>query len=415
VNRITVIGIGYKPLNKRTQEIMEGARVILATTRLLTVFQGYDLFDRVKEKVLVIDSVERTMEYLKTALSQESLLPVVVLASGDPMFSGIGSRIVRELGKEPVEVIPDLSSIQVAFSRIKEPWEEAFLVSLHGGPDPKKRRRLPYEIGHIPRLIRHHQRIAILTDRENNPQAIAATLPPDVLVYVFEKLGYDDERITQGTPREIAARIFADPNLVIIKRIGDSDSDQRIPFGLTETEISHSRGLITKDEVRAITLHALRLPARGIFWDIGAGSGSISIEAARLCPELTVYAIENEKEQADHIEANKMRFDAANVNVVRGLAPRALITLPRPDRVFIGGNRGKLNDIIDVVADTPAKIVVANAVTLKTLSAVLEGLEKKSFLTTVTGVSVWRTRVLAGAKQARALNPVFIVKGEKPV
>jgi len=230
MTKIYVIGIGYKPFNKWEREIIHHSDFILSSSRLFEVFKRYEEFAEAEERVRVIDTVDETINFIraqnieqKTKTSHSELRTIVLLASGDPLFFGIGRRVISEFGKDMVEILPDLSSIQVAFSKIKEPWDNAFFMSLHGGPDPKKRRRLEYEIEDIPVLLERHKKIAILTDRENNPAEIAKVLtlspitydPPPVM-YVCERLGYPEERITRGRPEAIAGRSFSYPNVVII-------------------------------------------------------------------------------------------------------------------------------------------------------------------------------------------------------
>ncbi len=132
---------------------------------------------------------------------------------------------------------------------------------------------------------------------------------------------------------------------------GSADS-RPYQFGLTEDSIQHSRGLITKNEVRAATLHQLQLPRKGVFWDIGAGSGSLSIEAARANPHLTVYAIEHKEEELENIKNNIVKFGCYNIVPIFGRAPEALVALPDPDRVFIGGSSGSLPDIVALTCQT---------------------------------------------------------------
>ena len=448
VNKLSVIGIGYRPLCKRAKELLLGAEVILASGRLLEVFTRYDEYEAVKHRIKVINKVPETIEYIKQRFSQSSLQPIALLASGDPLFFGIGRKIQEEFGKEAVEILPDLSSVQEAFARIHEPWDDAFFISLHGGPDIAKRRKLPYEAGDIPGLLQRHGKIGILTDPENNPVLIAKILesairqdpsspfslplkgrgrggdafvvPQSVIVMsVCERLGYPDEKITQGTPEEIAAKSFSDPNVVIVQESGvrrDPALAQGtgIKFGLREDEIDHERGLITKDEVRAATLHKLCLPEQGVLWDIGAGSGSVSLEAARLCPGIRVFAIEKEQQRIDTIKANVQKFGVRNVTVIQGSAPDVLEHIPAPDRVFIGGSGGSLDLIIDAVKEkTQAGIVVINAVTLDTLNNAVPALEKAGFSVDVAEVSVSRSRNVAGKLHMSALNPVFIVTGKR--
>ncbi|MFZ6007944.1 MAG: precorrin-6y C5,15-methyltransferase (decarboxylating) subunit CbiE [Nitrospirota bacterium] len=421
-NKLYVIGIGYKPLDKKAREIISRAGVILASNRLFEIFKGYDEFEAIKDKVKVINNVNETINFIHSLLRHSSTpaSPIVLLASGDPMFFGIGRRAVKEFGRDMVEILPDLSSVQIAFSRIKEPWDDAFLMSLHGGPDPEKRRRLPYTINDIPSLLQRHNKVAILTDRENNPSEIAKILNLSPIahsllpvMYVCERLGYQDEKITEGSPEEIAGMTFSEPNVVIIQRSAINSQSSATAFGLKETEISHSKGLITKDEVRAVTIHKLRLPQRGVLWDIGAGSGSVSIEAARLYPELKVFAVEKDKEQINHIRENKERFNSLNIEIISGEAPDALINLPSPDRVFVGGTSGRLKEIIDFISSMDCKHIVINATTIETLNEAIQHLGSNGFEPEVSEISIARSKDIAGKRHMSALNPVFVIKGEK--
>jgi precorrin-6B C5,15-methyltransferase / cobalt-precorrin-6B C5,C15-methyltransferase len=435
-NKLHVIGIGYRPLGKRAQELVRAADVILASSRLFDVFKRYDEYEAVKDCIKVINKVPDTIAFIKDALRTPStgsgqaqhsaLRTIVLLASGDPLFFGIGRRMREEFGKEAVEILPDLSSLQEAFARINEAWDDAVFISLHGGPDIAKRRALPYEAADIPMLLERSGKMGILTDRENNPSVVAKVLnsafpiPNSALVmYVCERLGYPDERITQGTPAEIAAASFSDPNVVIIVRdrvqgSGGRGQETRVTFGLREDEIDHERGLITKDEVRAVTLHKLRLPQNGVLWDIGAGSGSVSLEAAGICPGLTICAVEKEDERINTIRKNALQRRVGNVRIVHGSAPEALQDLPDPDRVFIGGSGGNLGEIIRLVNEKmPAGVVVINAASLDTLSAALTALDANGFRAEVAEISVSRSKVVAGKRLMSALNPVFIIRGEK--
>ncbi|MFZ5997112.1 MAG: precorrin-6y C5,15-methyltransferase (decarboxylating) subunit CbiE [Nitrospirota bacterium] len=440
-SKLYVIGIGYKPLNEKARAIVLKADSILVSRRLLEVFMRYEEFDAARARIREINNVDETIAFIHQHYKTEK---VVLLASGDPMFFGIGRRAVKEFGKDAVEIIPELSSIQIAFARIKEAWDDAFLMSLHGGPDPVKRRRLPYTIDDIPSLLQHYNKLAILTDKENNPSVIAGFLASaisdqqsEIKMHVGEKLGYPDERITEGTPGEIAGMTFSEPNVVIIiqkpagatlsegpyREAGRSESScsavsgsrkPDIRFGLTENRINHSRGLITKDEVRAITIHKLKLPSHGVLWDIGAGSGSVSIEAARLFPGLKVFAVEQNSEQIEHIKTNKAQFAVPNLEIIEGTAPGAVQDLPAPDRVFIGGSAGQLTGIIDTLAAAMhSGIVVINAATLETLREAIGKLESAGFQIDVTQVSISRMKEIGTGNYFLPLNPVFVIRGER--
>lgn len=224
MSRLYLVGIGFKPLEERARKVVLNSRLILTSSnRLFEIFKGYAEFEKVKDKVKVINNVDATIDYLKSAFRIPHSAIIVLLTSGDPMFSGIGRRAVNEFGKDALTIFPDLSSIQVAFSRIKETWDDAFLISLHGG----KRKKLKYEINDLPLLLKEHKKIAILTDKKNTPSAIAkAILKPSAISYqlsaikmfVCERLGYPDEKITEGIPEEIAGLHFSEPNVVIVLR-----------------------------------------------------------------------------------------------------------------------------------------------------------------------------------------------------
>jgi precorrin-6Y C5,15-methyltransferase (decarboxylating) len=187
-----------------------------------------------------------------------------------------------------------------------------------------------------------------------------------------------------------------------------------IKFGLSEDEIAHSRGLITKDEVRAVSIHKLRLPQKGVLWDVGAGSGSVSIEAARLLPGLRVYAIERNREQIELIQENKKKLGATNITTTCGEAPEILRDLPPPDRVFIGGHGGNLSGIVRRIKEKmPKGIIVINAIALETLNEAILVLENNGFDPEVSQVSVSRSKIVGGQRHMSALNPVFVIKGEK--
>ncbi len=446
MNKIYVIGIGYRPLDKRSKDIIYNSEVILANDRLLEVFKEYDEYENIKDRIKIINNVYETMEFIrkqiteqkaKTPNSERQTHNLTLLASGDPMFFGIGRMIVNEFGKDNVEILPDLSSVQTAFSRIKEPWSEAFFMSLHGGPDPAKRRKLEYEIRDIPKLLETHIKIAVLTDKINNPSEIAKVLTlslvsrlSSLIMYVCERLGCPDEKITEGSPREIAEKSFSHPNVVIIinrKALGvmrnelkkKTDYASRVThhnlkFGLREEEFQHTKGMITKDEVRAVTIHKLRFSQEGVFWDIGAGSGSISIEAARLYPELKVFAVERDEGEIKNINENRKRFKAANVETIKGEAPEALKDMPAPDRVFIGGSGGRIGEIISCVGARMSRgIMVINAVKLETLNEAVQALKEAGYITEVSEVAVSRSKIINGGKHIKALNPIFIITGEK--
>jgi precorrin-6B C5,15-methyltransferase / cobalt-precorrin-6B C5,C15-methyltransferase len=434
--KLVIIGIGYKPLDARARKALADTEYILGSRRLCEVFEQYPEYRELGHKIKRIDNVDQTMVFIREALSTSSA-DIVLLGSGDPLFYGIGARSVREFGKECVEILPDMTSLQTAFSRIGEPWDEALLISFHGGPNPEKRRRLKYGLTDLSNLLRDNDLIGILTDKDNDPPAIArylvATFPDcrALRMFIGEEMGYPGERITEGTAEDIAGMSFVHPNVVIIKKAEVAEEVSRagrpevsptnssdamiIPrFGLKESEFSHPRGLITKNEVRAVTIHFLRLPEKGVLWDIGSGSGSVAIEAARLFPGLDVYGIEKNEEHLAHIERNKVAFKVTNFTVVSGEAPAALEPLPAPDRVFIGGSGGNLRTIAESLGTLmPKGIAVINAATIETLGEAVKSLEETGFVVSVSQISVARSKPAGSHTYLSGLNPVFVIVGER--
>ncbi len=292
MKKIFVLGIGYSPLGPRALEALKNSSVILTSKRLVEVFLRYKEAPQYESRIKVIEGVDATMEFVHSFLKGGEGGSITILASGDPMFYGIGRRTIQEFGKGMVEVIPELSSIQVAFARAKEAWDDAHLISLHGGPYPGRRTN-KYQVGDIPDLVSRHKKLCILTDPVNNPKRIAEGLVdafgpnggPEMVV--CERLGYESERVVMGSPYSLQDQDFQDPNLVILLDKGS----QRPLFGLKEKEIGHTKGMITKDEVRAVVLHKLRLPPKGVVWDIGAGSGAISLEVSLISQYLDVFSV----------------------------------------------------------------------------------------------------------------------------
>lgn len=338
---------------------------------------------------------------------------VAVLASGDPLFFGISRRLLQEVDPELVTIFPARSSMQMAAARFKIPWDDAAYISLHG-------RDMEVEIS----LLLHHKKSFVFTDRVNSPGAIACRLL-DLLdhdegaaagwtVWVGEQLGLPEEKISTGSLAEIAARTFDPLNIMLLVR-GEDFLKNSTSFGLQEEQISHSRGLITKNEVRAVTIHGLCLPQEGVLWDIGAGSGSVSLEAALLRPNLQVFAVERHPEQLAHIRENRRRYGVYNIHIIDGEAPDALDELPDPDRVFIGGSGGHLQEIITYSVGRLAGEgrVVVNAVieeTRKKAPALLYG---AGLSVTMSDVSVSRHSFPETDRQERAFNSIRVCVGIK--
>ncbi len=403
---IYVIGIdGLLTLGKRAEELLMNAESVLASRRLDELLKEYAVYSSISEKLKVITPIDETMEFLRAASG-----PTAIVASGDPLFYGIGSKIMDAIPEAEVELLPALSSIQIAFSRIGVSWHDAELISLHGSTKRK------WTVEDLPLLCQRHQKLAILTGGENSPSKLAQMLPSESKVHVLERLGYPDERVSKGTPEEVSHMEFKDPNIMIVLT---AESNAPV-FGLNENEFAHERALITKDEVRAVALHKLRLPvgsSGGVFWDVGSGSGSVGIEARRLSPGMHVYAIEKDPSRVKDIRRNAKELCAGEINIIEGEAPevlKELANMAAPDRVFIGGGGASLKEIISsVISAMKGGIVVVSTITLESLTEAVSEFKSLGLTPEVTSLSVSRSQEVGGREYLKAENQIFLIKAVK--
>ena len=266
---------------------------------------------------------------------------VCVLASGDPGFFGIVRPLAERFGPDLLEVHPSASSVSLAFARLGLPWDDTVVVSAHG-------RSLD-----ATRL--HGRKVAVLTSPDNPPELVGKVLDGDGrTVAVCSRLGTEDESVVRTDVHGLASGTW-EPLSVVVLVDGDGVGPKSVSWGAPDDAYEHRAGMITKSEVRAVVLSKLELPATGVFWDVGAGSGSVAIEAAQLCSGLQVIAVERGSDDVERIHLNARAAGAA-IAVVHGDAPAALTGLPDPDCVFVGG--GGI-EVLDAVLERCAGRVVA--------------------------------------------------------
>ncbi len=383
----------------RIPEIPASCDCVVCTERLVPAGFGGDIIP-VAPLAAALQEIDRRL----------AGADVCVLASGDPLFFGIGRTLIERYGRERLEVRPAFSSLQLLCARLAIVRDDLDVVSLHGRPAVN-----------IPAAVLGRRRVAIFTDRTSSPDRVAAALleyfkaldaphlAQQFRIGVGERLGCADERLLEGDLWKMAATAFRHPNIMVLE--DRSPAGENAGFGLGEQEIRHSRGLITKDEVRAVTLHRLRLPATGVFWDIGAGSGSISLEAAAISPGLYIYAVERKPEELANIRANIVQYRRFTITPVAGGAPDILKNLPDPDRVFIGGSGGHLAAVIASAAARlrPGGRLVINAVTDRTVA------EAPRLLAT-HGLTVRSCRLRVHRVEQDVdteFNPITIITGQR--
>ena len=401
---ITIIGTGVSPddLTENQRAIIRSADILVGGKRLLAPFADLNC------KRFVIDKNLKSLgDFLEHEMTGQT---IVVLASGDPLFFGIGAFLMRRLGADRVRILPNISTVATAFARLGMPWQEARVISLHGRS----------HTGQLLRYLSVGDTVAVYTDPSHNPAWLAACLVEnglsDVTVWVLEQLGTPDERITRTTPEGVQAHPFSELNLVVLQPDSKRQTRPALFPGMPDDWFVHEKGLITKAEVRTITLSRLRLFDRAIFWDLGAGSGSVSIEAGQSISRGSIFAVEQHATRIAHIRENITRFGIGNIKVIEARLPDGLGDLPDPDRVFIGGGGENLAQIIRVAADRliESGIIVVNTVLIDNLTAARKVLDDLGFDVDMVQIQVSRGKSMPYSQRFEAANPVWIITGSKP-
>lgn len=407
-SKITIIGIGDDGLSGLTdssRRIVSEADLILGAPATLRLLGESIPGKRVALEVDMPSALRQAREAL------HARRPVLV-SSGDPLFYGIARYLCDRLGKDQFEVIPHVSSMQLAFARVKESWEDAYLTSLVGRP---------FEA--VVDRIRTAERVGLFSSDDYPPSKLARALLDRGIdyfrAYVCENLGSPDERVTQGELAELAGMDFDPLNVMILVRKPDRPdqvagvSRHRL-FGNPDDAFAQSqpkRGLITQAEVRSIALAQLDIRPTSVVWDIGAGSGSVAIEAAQLAHQGQVFAVEPEAGDLALIEANAESFGVPNVRPISGRAPEVLASLPHPDAVFIGGTGRQVGAVLKAAFErlVPGGRLAVNVVTIDGLAVAHQTLRSLA-----GDVALWTINISRGIDQMdrvrfQAVNPTFLL------
>lgn len=392
-----LIGIGDSgkasllPLYERW--IAESERLV-GGERHLSFFPDYP-----GEKVVIKGGIAPLIERLINEPKQ-----TVILASGDPLCFGIGTLLAR---KTKIEIYPYLSSIQLAFAKIGESWHDAYITSVHGR-----------SIKGLAQRIDGKHKVALLTDEENHPGRIASYLKSfgmtEYRAFIAENLGQEGERTGWFELDELEEGTFSPLNVVILQ-------SRSLPpdwtFGIEDDQFYQrkpEKGLITKKEIRTLSLSALKLKKESIVWDIGTCTGSMAIEAARIASEGMVYAIEKNELDLLNCQKNMQKF-RADITLVHGKAPDLLEQFPDPDAVFIGGTSDEIDRIVDVCCTRlkPGGRIVINAVTIEKLTDAVRLFKQKGFETEITLAQISRSKPILQLTRFEAHNPIYIISARK--
>lgn len=330
---------------------------------------------------------------------------VVILASGDPGFYGIAGTLLHYLPPEELEIIPYPTSLQVAFAHAGICWSDAVFTSAHA-------RSLAEVVG----WAKHAKKLGILTDRHHSPGVIARELlaggVQDCRAIVAENLCLPDESLVDTSLSQLPGMVFGPLNVLLV--LHEADWRPHPTFLIRpDAAYAHRHGLITKADVRALSLSRLMISETDTVWDIGAGSGAVSIEMASLAWRGQVFAVEYNAENLGYIRENLQRFGAYNVELVEGYAPPALAGLPSPSAVFIGGTGGAMVEILNYLAAAalPGCRVVMNLATLENLYRALHAMKQVVDEFEVAQVNIAQGKALEEYTRLAPLNPVFILSG----
>ncbi len=416
---IEVVGIGLDGiagLTKSVREIVDHATLLVGSDRHLSYFPSH------RAKRIILGNFLEAIQEIRQDL--ENNQQVVILVSGDPLFFGLGRLLLEQIPAEQLQFHPHLCSLQLAFNRLKIPWQDAKIISVHG-------RDLE---ALTPLLQQGNEKIAILTDNQNSPTAIARfylslDLPTHYNFYICENLAASQEQISYFSAAEvnqlaaITESSFSALNIVILLRqdyLQEQvlDLDTLPLIGLpdrTFLSFSDRPGLMTKREVRLLVLGELSLQTEQIIWDIGAGIGSVAIEIARLCPNSQIYAIEKTAIGAILINKNCQRLQVSNVISLQGNAPEILTNLPNPHRIFIGGTGGKLTQILDICEKKLEKdgVLVLALATLEHLNSSLSWLRDRHWHYRLLQVQISRSVPIAELTRFSPLNPVTLIRATR--
>jgi len=408
--KVCIIGVGMQgeaSLLPSAREILRRADLILGDPRHLREIGGVE-----EGRKRSLPQIAKLPSLLKELGPEKR---VVILASGDPNLFGVAEFLYRHIPPEDLEVLPNVSSMQWAFARLKMGWSDAYLMTVHGR-----------DLEEVVKVTRTRDKIGLFTDPSHTPSAIARRLVEagvsDLEAHICCDLGGPKEQIVQADLHALQGMNLPPRNFMILyrrdpKRTSSPPEEDGIwefaAPGIPDDRFASRGGMITKEEVRCLVLSKARIRGDSLLWDVGAGCGSISIEAARIAREGRVYGIERDKEQLDLLRENQGRFGIKNLEVIHGEAPEALLGLPAPDRVVVGGSGGRLSEILTLCLSRLRKRgrIVVIAVSLSTLAQAWEILRGSAL--SLEDLSIQIARGEGEAAILRAHNPIHLLIGQK--
>ena len=412
MSRLTVAGIGPGEADYILPAVikkMKKAHTVIAAKRILPVLKELcqDVnseadSENSKPVFLAMGKIKDTLEQIGEILSKGQ--DVVMAVSGDPLMYSLYRTICNDPISESweVDLIPGVGSLQMLGAAFGETMEEALIISVHGRAKTA---------GSIALAVAENPKVFFLCSKEQGPAWLSQIMLDYHMDYVTvcagANLSYEDELLESGTPEEMVQKEFPSLCVAMIK---NPEPHQIVrPCFLSDEDFERDKTPMTKEEIRVLILHKMKLHPDDIVWDIGAGTGSVSIECARQVPFGTVHSVERNETAVKLIYKNKEKFSADNLFIYEGDAAKTACTLPEPDKVFIGGSGKELSQILETIAAFPKKIkVVISAVTIETIAEANELLGKYDADFDVIQATVGRGRKIGSYHIMDTNNPVMI-------
>lgn len=396
---ISCIGIGMGTLDTLTHEAAETIRnadILFGAKRILeSVEHMPDLLRDDQERVEEYRSAQ-IAKYLST---RPNLTRIVILMSGDVGFYS-GARLVQDaFPDEKIDYYCGISSVVYFASKVPTAWQDAKLLSAHG-------RSL-----NLLNCAQRYPKIIMIVSGVEDVRAICQELVDAEMTYVHVTVGtnlsYPEETVTSGTPEDF---LQAETTGLHIMLLENPQANHIIVPGMSDETFVRGKVPMTKEEIRILSVAKLQLTEDSIVYDVGAGTGSVSMECARLCTNGTVYAVERNPEGIALIRENSKKLRLSNVKAIEGLAPEALMDLPAPTHAFIGGSAGNMGEILDVLrAKNPSVRIVINTIALESISEVMQLLKERGYDADIVQISAAKSRVLGRYHMMTGLNPVYII------
>ena len=393
--KIYIVGIGMdgeKTLTAEARKAIENADVLIGAKRMTEPFAALN------KNTLESWKADETESFLRRFSGNTA----AVLMSGDCGFFSGAEKLRIRLADFDTEIIAGISTPVYMCSKLGLTWEDMRFVSLHGAD------------ASIARNVRRYEKCFFLLGGSVTPADICKRLceygTGGVTVHIGERLSYPDERLLSGKASELTDTVCGSLCAVVTV---NSTPENRVRTGIPDTEFERAGVPMTKSVIRAAVASFLGVCYNDTVWDIGCGTGSVSVECALAANGGTVYAVDMNDEAVRLTGNNARKFGCDNIRTIAGKAPAVIGVLPRPDRVFIGGAGGNIGTVLDAAyADGNSPVTVITAVTLETLNEAVTSLKKRKLAVQVTQISTVPTKAVGSHTMFDAQNPVFIIRGE---